>query len=133
MAAPINASKEYVKFFFTADTVADRPTQWEVALHTKSPGLGDDFEVSDSSYARAPVTFTAYEAPDSRGFWEVMNLSDTVFPAAGAGASYTVSHYTIRDTATGEALASGSLSPPIPVVAGTIVSFPKDYLKVRGV
>lgn len=133
MPAPINASKQYVRFFFTSESVDPRPTSWEVALHTKNPGTGDDFEVSEPSYSRVPATFTSYVDPEGRGFWEAKNLADISFPAAGAGASYSVSHYTVRDATTGEALASGALTPPIPVVAGTIVSFPKDYLKIRGV
>lgn len=133
MPAPLYASKEFVKYFFTADVVDDRPVEWEVALHTSAPGHGDDFEVNVLSYQRSDVSFEPYQDLDGRGFWEAQNINDVMFPEAEAGESYTVTHYTIRDKTNGECLAIGELAVPIPVVAGTVVTFPQSYLKVRGV
>lgn len=133
MPAPIYASKEFVKHFFTTDVVESRPIAWEVALHTKSPGTGDLWEVDATSYARTDVTFEAYVDPEDRGFWEAQNVADVAFPIAMAGEDYTVSHYTIRDKTNGECLAIAALEVPVPVVEGTIVVFPATYMKVRGI
>lgn len=133
MAAPKHISKEFVEYFFTAVVPGVRPVSWEVALHTKNPGEGDDWEVSEAGYARVDVEFDAYEDPDGRGFWEASNTEDVLFGAALPGEDYKVSHYTVRDKISGECLAIGELVVPVPVVEGTSVSFPKNYLKVRGI
>lgn len=133
MPAPIHASKEFVKHFFTTEVVEDRPIAWEVALHTRAVGHGDDFEVAQLNYARADANFVSYEDPQGRGFWEAKNTVDVTFQAAGVGEEYTVTHYTIRDKTNGQCLAIGELSVPIPVVEGTVVTFPIGYLKVRGI
>lgn len=133
MPAPIYASKEFVTYFFTADAVENRPVEWEVALHTKNPGTGDLWEVDATSYARADVTFEKYEDPEGRGFWEAQNIADVVFPAAQEYEDYIVSHYTIRDKTNGQCLAIAALEVPVPVVEGTVVTFPATYIKVRGV
>lgn len=130
MAAPIKASEQYVKQFFTVEAVADRPTSWELALHSSSPGTGDANEVSGGSYARQPLAFTT----SNKGtYWEAENNGDVVFPSAEPSQNYTVTHYTIRDAATGEALATAQLPVAIPILNGSIISFPAGYIKVRGV
>ena len=49
MAAPVHASKEYVQYFFTDEVLATpRPTEWEIALHTASPGT-DQIEFTPGS------------------------------------------------------------------------------------
>lgn len=133
MPAPIHISKDLVAYYFTADVVADRPVAWEVALHTKNPEKGDLWEVEETGYARTSVTFTKYEDAEDRGFWEAENEADVSFPAALEGQDYTVTHYTIRDATSGECLAIAALEVPIPVVEGTIVTFPATYIKVRGI
>ena len=133
MPAPIYASKEFVAHFFTTDVVESRPIAWEIALHTQSPGTGDLWEVDETSYARSDVTFNKYEDPEARGFWEAQNTADVTFPAALAGESYTVTHYTVRDKTNGECLAIAALEVPIPVVEGTVVTVPATFMKVRGI
>lgn len=130
MAAPIKASEQYVKQFFTAEVVADRPTSWEIALHSSDPALGDIGEVSGGNYARQDLAFSA---SDKGTYWEAENEADVVFPAAEIGQNYTVTHYTIRDAVTGEALAAAQLPIAIPILDGSILSFPAGYIKVRGV
>lgn len=129
MAAPKHGSEQYVKYFFTGDSVDSRPTSWEVALHAGDPGIGDSNEVSDSVYDRQSVTFSA---DDSGSFWQATNDADVSFPAAGAGANYTVTHFSIRD-GNGNALLIAPLQVPIPVVEGGVVSFPAGFLIARGV
>lgn len=130
MAAPKYGSEQYVKQFFTTDSVAARPTGWEIALHSGNPGAGDANEVSGGSYVRQSVTFAA---SDQGGYWEGASESDVIFPAASVGQSYTVTHYTVRDTASGECLAIAALPVEVPIVEGGIISFPAGYIKVRGV
>lgn len=130
MAAPKFASEQYVKQFFTTSAVAARPTGWMIALHAGNPGAGDDNEVADSAYARQAATFVA---EDKGVYWEGSSQADVIFPAAGAGANYTVTHYSIRDAGTDECLAIAQLPVPLPVVANGIVSFPAGFIKVRGV
>lgn len=129
MAAPKYGSEQYVKYFFTGDAVDSRPASWEVALHSGDPGTGDGNEVSDGAYSRQPATFSA---SDSGSFWQASNDADVDFPAAGVGADYTVTHFSIRD-GDGNALLVAPLQVPIPIVAGGIVSFPAGFLIARGV
>lgn len=139
MAAPIYGSREYVKYFFTADIdVEPRPILWEIALHTADPGKGDANEVTETGYARQEVTFLAYDAPadadpiDQR-YCEAHSVADVVFPAGEVGQDYLVTHYTIRDKTNDSALAVAKLVVPIPVKEGTVVTFPANYIKVRGI
>ncbi len=134
MAAPEHISKQFVKFFFTSETAESRPSSWEIALHTGNPGAdGESNEVSGLSYSRQPVDFETYPDPEGGGFWEAQNTDDVTFAAGQSGDSYRVSHYTIRDGSTGDCLAVGQLTVPIQVDVGVVVSFPKEYIKVRGV
>lgn len=130
MAAPEYISEQFVKQFFTAETVADRPTGWTIALHAGNPGTGDANEVVDANYARQSVTFTA---ADAGAFWEGSSVADVVFPAAASGASYTVTHYSVRNATGGACLAIAALPTPIPVVAGGVITIPAGFAKVRGV
>ena len=134
MAAPVHASKEYVQYFFTDEVLATpRPTEWEIALHTASPGTGDLAEVTELGYTRVDVAFEAYIQPVEGKYWEAQSVADVVFPAGQPGGPYTVTHYTIRDKTSGECLAIAQLAVPIPVREGTVVTFPANYIKVRGV
>lgn len=133
MAAPLYGSKEYVKYFFTAEAIDDRPTEWEIALHTDLPGTGDDNEVDVHGYGRVGVTFESYVHPDSGSFWEAQSVADVAFPPGGPGDEYIVTHYTVRDKTTGECLAVAKLAVPIVVREGTVITFPANYIKVRGV
>lgn len=134
MAAPLHASKEYVQYFFTDDfSIASRPISWEIALHTGNPGLGSANEVIESGYERVGVAFTAAEEPVNGKYWEAQSVADVVFPPGEPGQDYTVTHYTVRDQTSGECLAIAQLQVPIPVVSGTVITFPANYIKVRGV
>ena len=130
MAAPKHSSEQFVKFFFTTSVVESRPTEWEIALHTGSPGAGDAQEVSSYSYQREDATFTA---SDKGSYWEAENDTDISFPVADTGESYTVTHYTVRDKTSGECLAIGEIPVPVQVEEGTIISFPAGRIQVRGV
>jgi len=130
MAAPKYISEQFVKQFFTAETVAARPTGWTIALHAGNPGTGDANEAVDANYARQSATFTA---SDAGAFWEGANAADITFPAAAAGANYTATHYSVRNATGGAALAVAALPVPIPVVAGGVITIPAGFAKVRGV
>lgn len=130
MAAPKYSSEQFVKFFFTGEAVNDRPIGWELALHTGNPGEGSQNEVSSYSYERSSISFST---EDKGGYWEASNTHDVTFPVADEGESYTVTHYTVRDTATGDCLAIGELPVPVVVAEGTVITFPAGRIKVRGV
>ena len=130
MTAPKHISEEFIKHYFTSEATTARPTSWEVAIHTGSPGAGDQNEVSDYQYARQPVQFTV---SDKGTYWEAENDADVAFPAASDDAPYEVTHYTIRDGDSGEAIATGALPVPVPVIEGTIITFPAGRIQVRGI
>lgn len=133
MAAPVHGSKEYVKYFFTDDATSNRPTSWEIALHTGDPGTGDANESSGDTYQRESVEFEAYAEPNDGKYWEAQSTQDVAFPAGGEYDDYVVTHYTIRNAGNGEALATAKLAVPIPVKQGTVITFPANYIKVRGI
>lgn len=142
MAAPLYGSKEYIEYFFTDSVVVEpRPTLWEVALHTGDPGVGDDNEVTEAGYERQAITFETYDAPVQVPgadpvvvrYREAQNVADVIFPPGELGQDYKVTHYTIRDKTSDGALAIAKLVVPIPVKEGTVISFPAQYIKVRGV
>lgn len=130
MAASKFGSEQYAKHYFTDEPVAPRPTGWELALHAGNPGQGDDNEVSGGTYERQPLVMASVDAGD---YWEAVSQEDVIFPAAGPGQSYTVTHWSVRDSSTGECLAIGALAAAVPIVEGGIISFPSGFLKVRGV
>lgn len=136
MAAPLYGSEAYVKYFFTNDaTIADRPTEWEISLHTGDPGTGNANESTGGYYSRQELTFEAYEAPigGPTKYFEAQSVGDVVFEEGGPGDDELISHYVIRDKTSGEALAVAKLAVPIPVKTGTVIIFPANYIKVRGV
>lgn len=126
------ASEQSIKYFFTASGVATRPAAWTVALHTAYPGAdGATAEVTtgiDSAYARKSVTFAAAL---NGAIWEAKNSGAVVMNAAGAGASYTITYLSIRD-GSGNVLAIIPLTTPVPVVAGTVVTFAINDILIRG-
>lgn len=127
---PKHYSEQQIKHFFTAEGVDPRPASWEVSLHTANPGTGTSYEVTDAAYARQPVTLSA---SDEGAYWEAANTADVEFPAAGPGASYTVTHFIIRDAGADKPLATGALPVPIPVVESGVIVFAVGDLIVRGV
>lgn len=130
MPASLHGSEQYIKQFYTTEVVADRPTSWEIALHTAPPGTGDDAEVVGTTYLRQELAFTATA---KTAYFEAENVADVIFPALDVGEAYTVTHYTIRDKVSGECLSIGQLPVPLPLVEGGIVSFPATFIKIRGV
>lgn len=129
MPIPEHLSEELIKYFFTDESVTARPTGWEVALHTADPGTSGANEVSEGAYTRQSATFASV---DMGTYWQASNEADVSFPAAGVGASYTASHFSIIDSVSGGVLASGALPVSIPVVEGTIISFAIGDLIARG-
>lgn len=127
---PKHISEQLIKYHFTADAVAARTTSWELALHIGDPGTGDANEVTEGAYTRMPISLAA---SDKGSFWEAASTSAVVFPPAGAGASYSVTHFSIRDAASGEAKAASALPVAIPVVEGGVISFAAGDIIVRGV
>lgn len=127
---PKHISEQLIKYHFTDEAVAARPTSWELALHTGDPGTGDANEVADSAYTRMPITLSA---SDEGAYWDGVSDSTVSFPPAGAGAAYSVTHFTIRDAGSGEAMAASPLPVPIPVVEGGVISFAAGDIIVRGV
>jgi hypothetical protein len=129
-------SNDLLKYYFSATSVMTRPTAWYVALHTADPGRTGANEVTtggDSAYARKSATFTVADA-GSDGIYEAKNSADVVMNAAGAGASYTVTHASVWTAATaGTCLAVIPLAVPAATVAGTINSFAVGDLIIEGV
>lgn len=129
MSMAENLSEQLIKYFFTDEAVSSRPASWEVALHTADPGTTGANEVVEGAYARQSVTFAA---ADAGVYWQASNEADVTFPAAGVGASYSVTHFSIIDATNAEVLTSGALPVAIPVVEGTIISFAAGDLIARG-
>ncbi|WNV50611.1 hypothetical protein [Pseudomonas phage Rollin] len=105
-----------------------------ISEHTSNPGATGANEVTvgiDSAYARQAATMA--KTLDGN-FYRARNSADVSFPAAGAGASYSVTHIAVWDAVSGgnclavAAVTGGSL----PVVAGTINTFAANDIVVRG-
>lgn len=102
-----------LNFLLNAET-ATRPTTWYIALHTGDPGeAGTSNEVSNSNaYARTSVTFGAAEQPSS-GITFCDNSATVTFPTASGGNWGTISHISIKTSATyggGNTLFKGQLT-----------------------
>lgn len=131
MTMPLFGSEQLIKYFFTASTVDTRPTAWSIALHTGNPGDGTANELTtgvDANYARKAVTFAAAA---NGNIWEAKNSGAVAMNAAAVGASYTIPYITIRDNS-GDVLATIQLQTPIPVVAGTVITFAINDIVIRG-
>ena len=134
MPIPLSRASDQLKYHFTTDSVASRPTSWEVSLHKGDPRLGNEVTTSDTAnYARQSVSWLVTEedegGPEDRA--RATNDVDVTFPAAGPGSSFTVSWIAVRDASTGRMLAIGQLSPQIPVVENTIISFTVGDLVIK--
>lgn len=130
MAAPKYASEQYVKYFFSAEAVTARPTQWEVALHTGLPAAGNEKELSSFSYARQPVSFSIEE---KTAHFEATNTTAITFPTGMASDSGTITHYTVRDKAANKMLAVAAFPLPITYENGVQVIIPAEQIKIRGI
>ncbi|CAN7523917.1 hypothetical protein LJR071_003560 [Pseudomonas sp. LjRoot71] len=105
-----------------------------ISEHTSNPGATGANEVTpgvDSAYARQAVNMA--KTLDGN-FYRARNSADVSFPAAGAGASYSVTHIAVWDAVTGgNCLAVAPVTGgAIPVVAGTINTFAANDIVVRG-
>lgn len=95
MGMSIELTAESLRYYLTTEPVAPRPTGWEISLHTGAPGIdGSDNEVTDSTYARQPISFEVVETDPAQP--RAINSEVVVFPAASAG--FDVSHIVIWDT-----------------------------------
>lgn len=112
-------------YFFTAAAVGNRPSSWQVRLHTANPGDGASNEVSDSGYSRQGATFSMSGAQTA-----VSNASDINFGTAASG--FTVTHISIWDAANGVPLATQRLSADKVVAAGAQVTMAAGELTIGG-
>jgi hypothetical protein len=89
-----------LNFLLNAET-ATRPTTHFVALHTGDPGeSGTANEVANANgYARTAVTFGAAEQP-SNGLTFCKNTGTVTFPTASGGNFGTITHISIKTSAT---------------------------------
>ena len=127
------AQQQVLTWLFTTGAVGTRPTAWFLALHTGDPGDGADNEVTaaaDANYARQSVDLTVALVGSQ---YEADTDADATFPAAETGASYTVTHVSMRTALTaGDALLIKAVPIPIPVVGGGVVSIPLGELIIQG-
>ncbi|MCZ4321461.1 hypothetical protein [Pseudomonas anguilliseptica] len=105
-----------------------------ISEHTANPGATGANEVTtgvDSAYVRRAAALS--KSLDGN-FYRARNSADISFPAAGAGASYSVTHIGVWDALTGgNCLAVAPVTGgAIPVVAGTINTFAANDIVVRG-
>jgi len=105
-----------------------------ISEHTANPGTTGASEVTtgvDSAYVRRAATMV--KTLDGN-FYRARNSADVVFPAAGAGANYSVTHIAVWDALTGgNCLAVAPVTGgAIPVIAGTINTFAANDIVVRG-
>lgn len=122
----MSASTDYAEalalnFLLNTET-ATRPTSWYIALHTGDPGeVGTANEVTNANaYARTAVTFAAAEQPSS-GLTFCDNTATVTFPTASGGNWGTISHISIKTSATygaGETLFKGALTATKQVLDG---------------
>ena len=93
MAMSALATADSLKYYFTASSVATRPSARQVALHTAYPGVnGASNEVTDGTYARQTATFTLDATDPDAPF--VKNSALITYPAADTG--FTVTHISIH-------------------------------------
>lgn len=114
MASATDTAEVLLLNFLLNTETATRPTNWYVALHTGDPGeLGTDNEVSNANgYARTAVTFNAADNP-STGKTFVDNNGDITFSTASGGAWGTISHISIKSSASygaGDTYVKGALT-----------------------
>lgn len=88
------AREELVKYIFTTESLATRPTTWFVALAL--PGGDEVSGTEDPEYARQAVTFEDYSVTGRR-----RNVAEVNFDPAGTNADYTVRFWEIWTAASG--------------------------------
>lgn len=104
-----------------------------IAEHAGDPGKTGANEVTagqDANYVRRAATFV--KAANGLIF-ESKNNADISFPAASAGANYSVTHVSIWTAISGgNCRAVLQLATPIPVIAGTINTYPLNDIVIKG-
>lgn len=126
------SSQQLVKYFFTTDPLATRPSTWYVALHTGDPSMdGSDNEAGYLAYARVAATFTATQPGGADTPWRVTNDADVTFPAPDVGV--TVNYVTVFDALSGgNCLAVLQLPLARTVASGGLFSIPAGELVITG-
>lgn len=108
-----------------------RPVSWEVLMHSGDPGQeGADNEIvagDDPDYARQSITFGAANTIGSEA--KVIN-NIAVAWTPGTGASYLVTHLSIRDADNDECLVVLPLSYPETMTAGVQKQYDSGSLSI---
>jgi len=101
MSAATDAAEVLALNFLLTTGTATRPTSWFIGLHTGDPGeSGTANEVANLySYARTAVTFDAAASP-STGLTFCDNSATVTFPTASGGNFGTITHISIKASAT---------------------------------
>lgn len=101
MSAATDAAEVLALNFLLTTGTATRPTSWFIGLHTGDPGeSGTANEVANLySYARTAVTFDAAAQP-STGLTFCDNSATVTFPTASGGNFGTITHISIKASAT---------------------------------
>jgi hypothetical protein len=101
MSAATDAAEVLALNFLLTTQTATRPTTWFIGLHTGDPGeSGTANEVPNLySYARTAVAFDAAAQP-STGLTFCDNTSTVTFPTASGGNWGTITHISIKASAT---------------------------------
>jgi hypothetical protein len=129
-----HAKQQLLKYAFTTDAPATRPTTWYLGLAVGDPGAAGtanevDTGTHDANYARQAIT-TQYDGAGA--FPLVENVGGINFPAGAAGVSYTDTHYTIWDAVSGgncwakSALPGGSVA----MVEGKVLTVDAEDLNI---
>ena len=112
--------------FFTTATAPTRPTEWHLSLHTADPGETGSTatEVTESAYARRPVTFTV--AADNAS-------NDAAVEFASATGSWgTITHVGVNTLITGGTmLAYGALTASRAVASGDVLRIQTGDLDIN--
>ena len=88
------AEVEAMKYFFTTETMGNRPEAWYLALHTADPSdSGGSNEVVAAWYTRKAVTLT-------RTNNSVSNAGAVTWNSVN-GSQVTITHVTIKDAISG--------------------------------
>lgn len=128
MAMSADATADSLKYYFTAVSVATRPSAWQVALHTADPGVnGADNEVADAAYVRQSGTFSVDVTDPDAPFAE--NTGIITYPAAVA--AYTVTHISIHATG-GDCLAVMRLVADKSIAIGAQAQFAIGEIIIGG-
>lgn len=114
-----------LSYFFLNAALGNRPSSWEVRLHTGNPGAGATNEVNDSGYVRPGATFE-FNGPNTG----VTNAADLNFGTAANG--FTVTHVSVWDSANAQALVTQRLANDKVITAGAQIVMAAGELTIGG-